>query len=64
LQDYGLAASIGHLAFQSDWETDRTLIRLTLKGDNFNIKIGIMYTSKIHKELIDKAKNKSEEQGL
>ena len=64
LQDYGLAASIGHLAFQSDWETDRTLIRLTLKGDNFNINMGIIYTSKIHKELIDKAKNKSEEQGL
>jgi len=59
-QDYGTAISIGHLAFQSDWETDRTLIRLSLKGDNFKISMDLHYASKLHKELIDKAK----EQGL
>lgn len=63
-QDYGLAVRMGHLAFQSDWETDRTLIRLTLKGDNFDLSIGLVYFSKIHKELDDKADKKSEEQGL
>jgi len=63
-QDYGTAISIGHLAFQSDWETDRTLISLTLKGDNFEIRMDLHYASKLHKELIDKAKEKSQEQGL
>ena len=63
-QDYGRAVSIGHLGFESDWETDRTLIRLTLRGDNFNISISLYYFSKLHKELIDKADEKSQEQGL
>ena len=63
-QDYGLAVSIGHLAFQSDWETDRTLVWLTLKGGNFDIGINIFYVSKLHKELTDKAEEKSQEQGL
>jgi len=63
-QHYGMAVSVGHLVFQSDWVTDRTLIRLTLKGDNFNINSGVVYTSKLHKELIDKAKEKSDEEGL
>jgi len=63
-QDYGIAVSMGHLAFQSDWETDRSLIRLTLKGDNFKINMYLHYASKLHKELMDKAKEKSDEQGL
>ena len=57
-QDYGTAVSMGHLGFQSDWETDRTLIRLTLKRDNFDLSIGLVYFSKIHKELFDKAAEK------
>jgi len=63
-QDYGLAVSMGHLAFQSDWETDRSLIRLTLVGDNLKFSTGVIYTSKLHKELIDKANEKADEQGL
>jgi len=63
-QRYGFALSIGHLGFESKWETDRTLIRLTLKGDNSDIDSSLVYTSKLYKELIDKAKEKSEEQGL
>jgi len=63
-QDYGMAVSMGHLAFQSDWETDRTLIRLTLMGDNFKLNSALNYASKLHKELIDKTDRKSEEQGL
>ena len=63
-QHYGLAVSIGHLAFESDWETDRTLIRLTIEGDNFNLTMSLTYRSKIYKELIDKADEKSQEQGL
>ena len=55
---------MGHLGFQSDWETDRTLISLTLLGDNLDLSTILTYTSKLHKKLIDKADKKSEEQGL
>ena len=63
-QDYGLAVSIGYLVFQSGWETDRTLIHLTLMGDNYDILSTLHYISKLYKELIDKAEEKSREQGL
>ena len=63
-QHYGLAVSMGHLDFKSDWETDRTLIFLFLSGDNLEFYTGVVYTSKLHKELIDKAEEKSQEQGL
>ena len=63
-QRYGRAVSMGHLGFQSDWETDRTLISLTLLGDNLDLSTILTYTSKLHKKLIDKADKKSEEQGL
>jgi len=63
-QDYGIAVSTGHLGFESKWKTDRTLIRLTLKGDNYKLILDLLYKSKLHKELIDKAEEKSQEQGL
>jgi len=63
-QHYGMAVSVGHLAFKSEWETDRTSIFLALLGDNLKLSMGVVYYSKLHKELIDKAEEKSEEQGL
>ena len=63
-QDHGRAVRIGHLGFESNWETDRTLIRLTLIGDNFNINLSLYYNSKLHKKLIDKADKTAREQGL
>ena len=59
-----MAVSIGHLVFVSAWETDRTQIYLLLKGENYKLSVGLVYTSKLHKELRDKADEKSQEQGL
>ena len=63
-QYHGRAVSMGELVFVSNWETDRTLIFLILTGDNFNISMVLQYNSKLYKELIDKAEEKSQEQGL
>jgi len=39
-------------------------IRLTLKGGYLELSISLVYLSKLHEVLIDKAEKKSEEQGL
>jgi hypothetical protein len=43
---WGMAISIGHLSYYTTWETDETTIILYLTGDNYQINLGIEYTSK------------------
>ena len=43
---YGLAVSIGHLSYWSNWETERTKIICMLRGENYSIICGIEYSSK------------------
>lgn len=45
-QFWGLAISIGHLTYQSTWETETTKIRLSLTGDNYQIQLMIKYFDK------------------
>jgi hypothetical protein len=45
-EQFGLAISIGHLEYVSKWETERTLIFLVLKGDNYKITFQLFYDSK------------------
>jgi hypothetical protein len=59
--DWGLAISIGDLIYKSFWETPTTEIELLLSGDNYNIELGIKYTSK---ELKDWAKDVVKEDTL
>lgn len=61
-QNYGTAVSVGHLALQSDWQTPGTDIRLTLKGENFQAGMGIIYIDRKSKALMESYKNKSEEE--
>ncbi|MAT38866.1 MAG: hypothetical protein CL946_04605 [Ectothiorhodospiraceae bacterium] len=63
-QNYGTAVSVGHLAFQSDWQTPRTDIRLTLKGENFKTGMGVIYVDRKSKALIESSKQKSEEENF
>ncbi|QDU44534.1 hypothetical protein Mal52_30170 [Symmachiella dynata] len=44
--DWGRAVAAGHLALQSQWETEDTCIDLVLHGDNFEISLAVEYWSK------------------
>jgi hypothetical protein len=41
----GLAVSLGHLTFGSDWSRGSTLIRVRLSGDNHKISLTVDYAS-------------------
>ena len=43
---WGTAISMGHLTYQSTWETDSTKIYCTLFGENFEISCAIQYGTK------------------
>ena len=49
--DWGFAVSLGHLAFKTDWQTPRTDISIFLTGDNYEIVLGIVYSSNEFSEL-------------
>jgi hypothetical protein len=53
--DWGMAISIGHLAYSSKWRVDDTDIYLILKGDNYEINMFIRYSND---NLMEKAKEK------
>jgi hypothetical protein len=53
--DYGMAIAAGHMAKQTKWETERTSVRHTLRGDNFDITHGIVYEGKPMQALQDEA---------
>lgn len=59
--DWGMAISIGHLAYFSKWDTEHTEILCFLYGDNHKIKCGVEYVSKKLKQL---EKNYKEKKGL
>jgi len=40
-QDYGTAVSIGHLTYQSKWQTPTTEIIIGLKGENFKVTFAV-----------------------
>ena len=49
-QNWGLAISMGHLVYRTQWETYTTVTSLDLIGDNSDIAFGIRYDSKELKE--------------
>lgn len=45
-QDWGMAVSCGHMSAFATWETPETDINLGLFGDNYEISLGVEYSSK------------------
>ena len=46
VSDWGMAVSIGHLVQYSIWSLDATEIECGIQGDNFDVTVKILYSSK------------------
>ena len=55
---WGMAISVGHLAYGASWETSTTKISLMLSGDNYKIELVLSYTSKELEEWVKQIKEK------
>jgi hypothetical protein len=42
---YGMALSLGHLAYSSDWKTPSTNIECSMAGENFEIKCTVLFST-------------------
>lgn len=60
-KEWGMAVAVGHLAKYSSWDIQGTTITEYLSGDNFDIKLGIEYSSKEFEPLEEKAKTEEEQ---
>ena len=63
-QDWGLAVSVGHLGYLSEWFEPKTDIHLYLNGDNFKVICGIWYESVLHKPKTQQFREKKEAENL
>ncbi len=61
---WGTAIAMGHLIYVSEWKTEKTIIRLGLVGDNFEISHGIRYAARSAKNQIEKQQERNELEGL
>ena len=62
--DYGFAVSLGDLTYYATWETPKTEITLSLRGDNYKIYLMAYYQSKELKDLQQKSDEKEIEDKL
>ena len=60
-QEWGMAVAVGHLAKFSKWEVQGTTIIEYISGDNFDISLGIEYSSKDLHSLEEKATTDAEQ---
>ena len=60
----GFAVSLGHLSYFTKWEPASTNITLFLRGDNFDILLGVDYQSQQFKYLEERAKEKKAQEEL
>jgi len=61
VNDWGLAVSIGQLAYFSEWLTETTDIWLMLQGDNYRITFVVEYTSLKYASLIKEVEEEEKE---
>jgi len=61
---WGFAVSLGHHAYFTTWETPSTEILEFLHGDNYQITLGIGYTSKQFEDLEKKTKEEEEKKKI
>ena len=54
-EDYGRAVSLGHLELFAAWDTPSTDISCSLEGDNYEVKLSVLYRSKAHQQLVEKS---------
>ena len=64
VENYGLAVSIGDLAYGAEWQTEETVIRMKLSGDNYRVNLLIVYSSFKYKDLVQKQAQREKSQGL
>ena len=60
-QEWGFAVNLGHLVFETKWETQKTIIAHSLRGQNYKINHGISYKSKKLAYLIEKRKDEKDQ---
>jgi len=63
-KEWGMAVAVGHLVKYSKWEVQGTTIIEFIDGDNFDISLGIEYTSKELHLLEEKATAEEEKNKL
>lgn len=63
-QHWGMAISVGDLVYLSEWSTAGTKIYLVLQGDNYEITLGLEYSSTELKGLEEAATKKAASEGL
>lgn len=64
ISEWGLAISLGHLAYYAQWSTKPTKITAWLTGDNYSITCGIEYDSNELAEFDKKAMEKKADSQL
>jgi hypothetical protein len=63
-QEWGMALSVGHLVYFTQWETPTTEIGIMLGGNNYQIYLAISYDSKELKEWAKEIQEKETSKGL
>ena len=59
-QRWGFAVSLGHLSYFSIWDDEKTIITLSLRGENYEISHAVEYLSKQLQHLEDEASKKKQ----
>jgi hypothetical protein len=57
--DYGMAVSVGHLNYLTEWHLPITEIQLVLTGDNYKINLWVDYIAKAYKDLMNETIEKA-----
>ena len=61
---HGFAVSIGHMVSGAQWETEKMDVSLHLSGDNYDVSLWIIYTSKAHKNAAQEARKQDDMKDL
>jgi hypothetical protein len=62
--EWGMALSAGHVVMHTTWETEKTDIELSCRGEKFDITVQIRYASKELKDLQKRQSEKDKLKGL
>lgn len=63
-EEYGMAISVGHLIYVTDWHSDERSIRLSLSGDNFRVALRVEYSGGMEYYLFEERVIKRIEKGI
>lgn len=57
----GLAVALGHVYYLTEWQTENTVITMTLVGSDYNIEHLVSFKGKAHKEQLEYLRNKAQQ---